>query len=275
MQETWLYHSCFAINHLLFRQKNRIILVADHRKGHLYMPEEEYRGSGKPKEPSKSYQRVIQFVRDEIESGHLKPGDKLPTERVLAVRLDIARGSVREGLRVLENIGVLSSMQGAGNYISCNFDDTMSEMLGFMYYLLGTDNDMVLEFRWMLEREALRLAISRIQEEEKRAIMADLEGLESARNEEERSFYDRRLHRTMVHACRNHFLAASYDALMAFDERYIHNSRARIIGGMKTRDLLDASHRMICEGLTRGNYELASAGLEQHFRLIGQYGRPL
>ena len=71
----------------------------------------------------------MDFVRQEVLAGALRPGDKLPTERELAAQLDISRNSVREGLRVLENLGVLSSTQGSGNYIALNFDDTISEMI--------------------------------------------------------------------------------------------------------------------------------------------------
>ncbi|MBQ2626219.1 MAG: FadR family transcriptional regulator, partial [Eubacterium sp.] len=91
----------------------------------------------------KSYEKVVQHVKDEILNGKLHPGDKLATERVLAEQLAVSRNSVREGLRILENIGVITSQQGSGNYISLNFDETMSEVLSFMYFLKGMDERQV------------------------------------------------------------------------------------------------------------------------------------
>lgn len=109
------------------------------------------------RERPKTYKAAVDFVRQEILEGHLHPGDKLPTERELAAQLDISRNSVREGLRVLENLGVLSSTQGSGNYIALNFDETISEALSFLYHLRGMQEGDVTEFRWMIEREALSL----------------------------------------------------------------------------------------------------------------------
>ena len=57
----------------------------------------------------KPYQLVIDHVRGEILHGNLKPGDRLPGERELAEQLGISRNSVREGLRILENMGEYGS----------------------------------------------------------------------------------------------------------------------------------------------------------------------
>ena len=63
----------------------------------------------------KSYQKVVEYVNQGIQDRKLKPGDRLPAERELAEELDISRNSVREGLRVMENIGILDSRRGSGN----------------------------------------------------------------------------------------------------------------------------------------------------------------
>ena len=70
----------------------------------------------------KPYQLVIDHVRGEVLHGNLRPGDRLPGERELAEQLGISRNSVREGLRILENMGVTSSQHGAGHYIALKDD---------------------------------------------------------------------------------------------------------------------------------------------------------
>lgn len=115
----------------------------------------------------KTYDKVTEFIKEKIVSGEYGPGSKLPTERELALQLGISRNSVREGLRVMENIGVITSQQGSGNYISLNFDDMMSEMLSFMYFLKSINEEQIIEFRWMIEESALKLANKHITKEEK------------------------------------------------------------------------------------------------------------
>ena len=85
-------------------------------------------------EMEKTYEKVVESIKNQVMDGTLVPGSKLPTERTLAKELDVSRNSVREGLRVLQNIGIISSQQGSGNYISLNFDQKMTEVLSFMYF---------------------------------------------------------------------------------------------------------------------------------------------
>src|SRR3712207_9356113 len=81
----------------------------------------------------KSYEKVIEYVRNHILKKEFKIGDKLLSERELAVHLGLSRNSVREGLRILERMGVLCSQQGAGNYIAGRFESTLTEVLSMMY----------------------------------------------------------------------------------------------------------------------------------------------
>lgn len=222
-------------------------------------------------EETRTYQRVVDYVKAGIRKGDLHPGDRLPAERELADQLGISRNSVREGLRVLQNIGVISSTHGSGNYISLNFDQTMSEMLGFMYFLKGVDEDKVSEFRWMIEREALPLAIERITPEQKRELMQTALELEAAQSEEERLIYDKRLHQIVVRASGNDFLISNYEALMTFMDRCIISMRHRIIVGMESRNMLEKAHRMLAEGLIEKDLAKSRQALEEHIGYTARY----
>jgi GntR family transcriptional repressor for pyruvate dehydrogenase complex len=66
------------------------------------------------------YSVVVEQIRNLIETGQLKPGDKLPIEKSLAEQLGISRSSVREALCALEVLGVIQSRQGMGTYVANN-----------------------------------------------------------------------------------------------------------------------------------------------------------
>ena len=68
----------------------------------------------------REYSRVVDHIYTLIETGQLTVGSRLPAERALAEELCAGRNSVREALRMLENIGLVESRQGSGNYIACN-----------------------------------------------------------------------------------------------------------------------------------------------------------
>jgi GntR family transcriptional regulator, transcriptional repressor for pyruvate dehydrogenase complex len=55
------------------------------------------------------YKRLVEYVEGAISDGRLKAGDRLPSERDLGEQFGIGRASVREALRVLENMELVRS----------------------------------------------------------------------------------------------------------------------------------------------------------------------
>ena len=55
----------------------------------------------------RAYEAVHEALQDEILSGRLPPGEPLPTESELAERFGVTRHTVREGMRVLEQTGLV------------------------------------------------------------------------------------------------------------------------------------------------------------------------
>jgi DNA-binding GntR family transcriptional regulator len=64
------------------------------------------------------YQRVRAVLLDRIDSGEYAPGDRLPSEGVLAEDLGVHRLTVRRALDELSREGRLRARQGAGTFVS-------------------------------------------------------------------------------------------------------------------------------------------------------------
>jgi DNA-binding transcriptional regulator YhcF (GntR family) len=62
------------------------------------------------------YRQIIEQVTSLVTSGGLKPGDKLPPERELAIQLGIARGTITKAYEELVRSGVIEVTQGRGSY---------------------------------------------------------------------------------------------------------------------------------------------------------------
>ena len=219
----------------------------------------------------KPYQLVIDYVRGEILHGNLVPGDRLPGERELAEQLGISRNSVREGLRILENMGVTSSQHGAGHYISLNFDEPMTETLSLIYTMKGMGRDDLTQFRYCLEREAMHLAVDYASEQQKIIIGKHLEALLRAETEKDRYEHDMALHMTLIEASRNDYLITTYRALTNVIEDYIPVLRGKIIEGMKSNHKLEDTHRMLLMGVINSDLRTGLEGLSRHFEYIRQF----
>jgi len=109
--------------------------------------------------------RLADSVASELEKrileGALKPGDRLPSERELALSLGVSRPSLREAMQKLVSKGLLSTRHGGGTYVTdrleAHFTDPWQDMLKGNPML---HRDM-LEFRQMLESQAASLAADR------------------------------------------------------------------------------------------------------------------
>jgi DNA-binding transcriptional regulator YhcF (GntR family) len=64
------------------------------------------------------YKQIVHRVTELIQKGFLKPGDKLPTERELAEKLSIARGTVSKAYETLSQTGIVDMVQGSGCFVS-------------------------------------------------------------------------------------------------------------------------------------------------------------
>jgi len=71
------------------------------------------------------YYQLQELLVGKIESGELKPGDKLPSENELADKYDISRNTAQKAIRALVNWGLAQRIQGKGTYV-CNKTVTLS-----------------------------------------------------------------------------------------------------------------------------------------------------
>ena len=74
-------------------------------------------GRALPDSSERYYEYVIDQIKAMIMRGDLKCGDKLPSERELALRFNVSRVPIREAIKILEYTGVLDCSQGSGTYV--------------------------------------------------------------------------------------------------------------------------------------------------------------
>ena len=219
----------------------------------------------------KSYLKVDNYIKEQILNGELKAGDKLPPERELAQILDVSRNSVREGLRILENMGVIASQQGSGNYISNEFDDAIVSVMSYMYVLKDLNMDQITDFRYALEWQAINLAVFRITESQKKRLFELLEKMEQAETEKMRVAYDKEIHYQLIEASGNDYMLVNFKALASIMDRYIFQMRGKIFLGMNSDDDLTMAHRMMIDGVAEGDREKGRRGLDLHYTYIYQF----
>jgi len=84
------------------------------------------------------YQRLADLLRQEIVDGVHRPGDRLPSENVIAKEYDLAPGTARQALAQLVGDGFLERAQGKGTFVRRpSFDQSLFRFFRFR----GTDGE--------------------------------------------------------------------------------------------------------------------------------------
>lgn len=100
---------------------------------------------------------VVQELRALIAEQQIRPGDKLPSERVLSETLQVSRSSIREALRSLELLGLIQSRHGGGTYLADAGGNQLVELISsFILQNEQSNRDIILNRR-MHEKEAIRV----------------------------------------------------------------------------------------------------------------------
>ncbi|WP_294149625.1 GntR family transcriptional regulator [uncultured Clostridium sp.] len=62
------------------------------------------------------YRQIADWIAGQIESGAIKEGERLPTERKLCEELSVSRDTVKRAYEALEGPGFIRTVQGSGSY---------------------------------------------------------------------------------------------------------------------------------------------------------------
>ncbi len=182
----------------------------EHRLDDLAMP--------RPAAASNLYVEVAQSLRALIVDRKLKPGDRLPSERVLAQQLQVGRPVVRDALRILETLGLIGVSPRQGSYVKQpDLAACMGAVVDSVARSLAAETgwqEGLWEARGILEAEGAALAAQRATPEDRRKVHEALERLRgsladgAAFREAEREFL-----RAMARAARNPILAGLADGV--------------------------------------------------------------
>jgi DNA-binding FadR family transcriptional regulator len=128
---------------------------------------------------------IIRRLEEAIVLGRLAVGDRLPPERELQAVLEVSRNTLREGLRVLEQKGLVEIRKGrrGGIFVKELDSGPMAESLGLFVLSQRVTMEDISEFRQDLEGMLARRAALRAGPEgigELRGLLASAEDLAAA-----------------------------------------------------------------------------------------------
>ncbi len=214
-----------------------------------------------PVERASVAEQVAKRLLEMVRTKSLKPGDQLPPERELATYMQVSRPSLREALRGLQILGVLSMRQGGGVYVTAL---EASDLLGPLQFLITLDSEnlgSLYESRRMIDGMIARMAAERVasdQIERLHALVKVQEGL----MDDPLAFRlsDTEFHETIAAATGNPFLVTISHSLYVLGMEYRRIAAAT--PGVVARSL--AEHRVILAALEAGDAAATEAAMQAH-----------
>lgn len=214
-----------------------------------------------PVKKGKLFNGIVDQIIHIIESGEYKKGDRLPSERELALKLEVSRATIREAIRTLETIGYVETKQGGGNYVS---DINLENVINPLSRSLGADRKLLLELidvRKLLEGETARLAAHNYTKEGGKKIEEALALMKRELDEGGIGLNgDRAFHMALARAADNDALRIILE--MCSDLLDSTREATLCVQGQGRSSLAD--HEEIAEAVYSGNSEESVARMMRH-----------
>ena len=210
------------------------------------------------------FEEICEQIRQRLASGVLRPGDKLPAERELALEFKVSRPAVREALRTLEISGVVSLQKGVkgGAFIRDGNPAMLTQSLQDLVFLGRVSLRSLAETRVLINGLVIRLACERATEEDFRAIEQNIDFIESSEDLEHRAEAGVMFFRLIAKSTRNEVLTMLVDSLGDI-VRYVIDKTGR-----KARPELVPVRRRILKAMRARDPNSAIKAMEEYLAVV-------
>ena len=169
------------------------------------------------------------------------------------------RASLRQALKVLEIMGVLTQRVGDGTYLSASAESTLEQPLDFLILLDDLSHHELLETRMIVEPELAARAAQRATAEDLIGLRKAIVAMERCETNRERLDADLAFHECIFRASGNRICHLLF--------RVIHRNVLTSMAQLSARVPLDrplASHKRIYEAIQERNSEEARRQMLEH-----------
>lgn len=217
------------------------------------------------------YQSIIEQFIQKIKKGELKIGQKLPPERTLSEMFNVSRASVREAFRAMEIIGLIEVCAGGGTYITglniANFINTIAPLF--------VKNDSMerdlLEFRKLIELEAVRLASEKDSNAGNKALEEAISLMKTAVNTDDTNLgaeADIKFHKAIFELTDNYILIKAAECVAFILESSVRFNRGKILKDPNNSKELINQHLKIYNAIIQKDTQLAMETMRKHLSFV-------
>lgn len=201
---------------------------------------------------------LAQHLREEIASGRISAGQKLPSEAQLLSDHGVSRTVVREALGRLAAEGLIHTVRGSGSYaLTVPTEPHTTTAIPSNH----AERLELLEYRIAVETQAAALAAQHRSQQQLQEMTQTLEKFASAETPGTAVALDFQFHWLIAAASANGYLLR---ALEQVGPAMITMPRGRISGNTESRHDAHKEHRQILSAIAAGSPQDAAAAMRTH-----------
>ncbi|HVA52467.1 MAG TPA: FCD domain-containing protein [Acidimicrobiales bacterium] len=201
----------------------------------------------------------------------LRPGNRLPTERELASKLQLTRTTIRHAMALLEEEGVVSREVGRGTYLRGDprhglGPDVASPPHPSIAVVVSPAD--VMTARQLIEPAAIASIVENATVNDFEEIERCLRGNEDAADYDEFERWDFALHRSFIRAAHNPLMESMYELVEEARRGETWGNLKRRSDSTERRESYRFQHRAIAEALRNRDGRAAREAMEQHLSTV-------
>ncbi|MBY5992143.1 pyruvate dehydrogenase complex transcriptional repressor PdhR [Ferrimonas balearica] len=212
---------------------------------------------------------ILKELEKMILEGSLKPGQKLPPERELAVQFEVSRPSLREAIQKLEAKGVLTRRQGGGTYVKQQLWNSLADPLVELLASNPESQYDLLEFRYATEGMMAYYAALRGTDADHAHMRQKMDAIKAVQGDtdsEAKAIVD--FYRSIAEASHNVAMLHLVLSLSPLLERNIAENLELLYRRERSSEVANTHREALLEAILKRDPELARRASNDHLAYI-------
>lgn len=209
---------------------------------------------------------LVEKLREEIESGRLRVGDRFPTDGELGEAYGVSRTVVREATAVLRAHSLISTLRGRGSIVMARspsppFSISVEELKSVDSLIR------VNELRISIEVESIALACQRRTDADLKNIECRLEDIDKAiADKEDYIAADVKFHMAIAEATHNEFFTRIFDSIktVSMASKFDHGNLDSEALSFVYSTVIQEDHRKIVAAIADADVDTAKRLIRRH-----------
>lgn len=204
---------------------------------------------------------VASLLRTEIHENRLRHLDRLPSERILAMQHNVARGTIRGALNTLMAEGLVEKRRGSGTYITYQPTSANADPISNARPLE------LIDVRFAIEPHICRLCVLNAGAEDFDQLEYLLGEMEASLNDPVRfSQFDTRFHAQLAETTRNQLLVWIIGQINAVRNNEEWLSMRKLTLSPQMIQSYNIGHRRVFEAIQARDADLAAREMREHLQ---------